>query len=131
MEEIWTNWLWPLIVIVAQSVLAQAASVAAFPYMASDSAAQDWQKLADFIRTGLRRLTFITLALSTWMLLTARPTVNLLFAYGEFDKPDALGATAIAYALYSLGLFAWAGQQLVARGFYALKDTRTPTIIRS
>jgi putative peptidoglycan lipid II flippase len=39
--------------------------------------------------------------------------------------------TAVAFAFYCVGLFAWAGQQFVARGFYALQDTRTPTIIGS
>jgi putative peptidoglycan lipid II flippase len=119
------------LMIVAQSVLAQAAAVAAFPYLASDSAAQDWQKVADFLRQGLRRLMFITLVLSTWMVLTASPIVDLIYAYGKYKDPQALHETAIAYAFYSMGLFAWAGQQLVARGFYALKDTRTPTIIGS
>ncbi len=119
------------LMIVAQSVLAQAAAVAAFPYLASNSAAQDWQKLADFVRQGLRRLTFITLPLATWMMLTSRPTVDLLYGYGKFKGFASLHDTAVAYAFYSVGLFAWAGQQLIARGFYALKDTRTPTIIGS
>lgn len=119
------------LMIVAQSVMAQAAAVAAFPYLASDSAAQNWQKLADFVRQGLRRLTFITLPLSVWMMLTARPTVDLLYGYGKFKGVQPLHDTAIAYAFYSAGLFAWAAQQLIARGFYALKDTRTPTIIGS
>ncbi len=119
------------LMLVALSVLAQAASVAAFPFLASNSAARDWQKLADFLRVGLRRLMFITLPISTLMILTARPTVNILFGHGAFNTPEAINSTSLAYALYTLGLFAWAGQQLVARGFWALKDTRTPTIIGS
>lgn len=119
------------LMLVAQSVLAQAASVAAFPYLASDSAARDWKGMAAFIRQGLRRLMFITLPISVLMVLTARPTVDLLFGYGQFNAFEPLHQTATAYAFYSIGLFAWAGQQLVARGFYALKDTKTPTIIGS
>ncbi len=30
---------------------------------------------------------------------------------------------------YSLGTFAWSAQAILARGFYALQDTRTPTVI--
>lgn len=119
------------LMIVAQAVLAQAASVAAFPYLASDSAAQDWTRMATFLRQGLRRLMLITLPLSTLMVLTARPTVDLLFGYGKYKGFIPLHETAVAYAFYSIGLFAWTGQQLVARGFYALKDTKTPTIIGS
>lgn len=120
------------LMIVAQAMVAQAAAVAAFPYLASNSAAQDWQKLADFVRQGLRRLTFITLPLATWMILTAQPTVDLLYGWGKFQEGvQPLRDTAVSYAFYSAGLFAWAGQQLIARGFYALKDTKTPTIIGS
>jgi len=111
-------------------ILAQAASVAAFPFMASDSAARNWQSLADFVRNGLRRLMFLSLAISTLLILIARPLVSLLFGYGKFGEDrNAVSQTAVAFAFYCVGLFAWAGQQFVARGFYALQDTKTPTII--
>jgi putative peptidoglycan lipid II flippase len=112
-------------------IVAQAASVAAFPYLASDSAAQNWDKLSDFLRSGLRRLMFLSLPLSMLLILTAQPIINILFGYGKYDDPAALNATAVAFAFYCVGLFAWAGQQFVARGFYALQDTVTPTIIGS
>jgi putative peptidoglycan lipid II flippase len=43
----------------------------------------------------------------------------------------ALHQTSIAFAFYCAGLFAWVAQQLVARGFYAMQDTFTPTLIGS
>jgi putative peptidoglycan lipid II flippase len=110
-------------------IVAQAASVAAFPYLASDSAAQDWKKFSDFLRSGLRRLMFLTLPLSVLLILIAQPLMRL-FSFGHFDSAAA-DETAIAFAFYCVGLFAWAGQQFVARGFYAIQDTRTPTIIGS
>jgi putative peptidoglycan lipid II flippase len=112
-------------------IVAQAASVAAFPYLASDSAAMNWDKLAEFLRSGLRRLMFLSLPLSMLLILTAQPIINILFGYGKYDDPAALNATAVAFAFYCVGLFAWAGQQFVARGFYALQDTVTPTVIGS
>ncbi|MDQ3814428.1 MAG: murein biosynthesis integral membrane protein MurJ [Armatimonadota bacterium] len=112
-------------------IVAQAASVAAFPYLAADTAAQDWPKFAEFLRTGLRRLMFLTLPLSVLLILIAQPLIDLLFGYGQYDEPRALHQTAVAFAFYCVGLFAWTGQQFVARGFYALQDTRTPTIIGS
>jgi putative peptidoglycan lipid II flippase len=113
-------------------VLAQAASVAAFPFMASDSAAQNWGALADFLRTGLRRLMFLALPISMVLILNARPIIDLLYGYGEYlNNPKAVPQTSVAFAFYCVGLFAWAGQQFVARGFYALQDTVTPTVIGS
>jgi putative peptidoglycan lipid II flippase len=110
-------------------IVAQAASVAAFPYLAADSASGDWTKFSEFLRSGLRRLLFLTLPLSILLILLAQPLINMLRG-GEFGHAAA-DETAIAFAFYCVGLFAWAGQQLVARGFYALQDTRTPTIIGS
>jgi putative peptidoglycan lipid II flippase len=113
-------------------IVAQAASVAAFPFLASDSAAHKWDKLSDFLRSGLGRLMFLSLPISMLLILTAQPIINILFGYGKYaDDPVALEHTAIAFAFYCVGLFAWVGQQFVARGFYALQDTTTPTIIGS
>src|SRR4028118_2318634 len=97
-------------------IVAQAASVAAFPYLASDSAAMNWDKLADFLRSGLRRLMFLSLPLSMLLILTAQPIINILFGYGKYDDPAALNATAVAFAFYCVGPFARAGQQVAARG---------------
>jgi putative peptidoglycan lipid II flippase len=112
-------------------IVAQAASVAAFPYLAADSGARDWHKFAEFLRTGLKRLLFLTLPLSTLLILNAKPIIDLLSGYGRYDDPFKLNQTSIAFAFFCVGLFAWAGQALVARGFYALHDTYTPTIIGS
>jgi putative peptidoglycan lipid II flippase len=120
------------VMIMPLTILAQAASVAAFPFMASDSAAQNWPALADFLRTGLRRLMFLSLPISVLLILNSRLVIDLLFGYGRFvDDPHAVQQTSIALSLYCIGLFAWAGQQFVARGFYALQDTVTPTVIGS
>ena len=112
------------------AMLAQAASVAAFPFLAGDSANQKWGSFADFIRSGLRRLMFIALPASTLLILLSQPIIVLLFRHGEYSNAAAQN-TAVAFAFYCVGIFAWAGQQLVARGLYALQDTITPTIIGS
>ncbi|MBV9866799.1 MAG: murein biosynthesis integral membrane protein MurJ [Abitibacteriaceae bacterium] len=112
------------------AIVAQAASVAAFPYLAADSAAQDWKKFSAFLRGGLRRLLFLSLPLSVWLILLSNPIVNIIFRHGRYSQAAA-DETAIAFAFFCVGLFAWAGQQLVARGFYALQDTATPTLIGS
>jgi len=117
------------LMIAAQGVLGQAAAVAAFPYLASESASGDYRAFADFLRSGLRRLLFVTLPVSVLMVLWASPLTRLIYGYGQYDKPQKIQETALCLAFYCLGLFAWVGQGLVARGFYALADTRTPTIV--
>jgi putative peptidoglycan lipid II flippase len=119
------------IMVAAQATVGQAASVAAFPFLSELAARNDWPQFAKFMRDGLRRLLFVTLPLSTLMILLARPIVVLIYGYGNFDNAVALQQTSAALAFYCVGLFAWVAQQLVARGFYAMQDTLTPTIIGS
>ncbi len=119
------------LMIAAQGLLGQAAAVAALPYLASQVAAGDYRSFAEFLRSGLRRLLFITLPISVLLILWAEPVVSLVFGWGNFNRPYKIQETAGCFAYFCVGLFAWGAQGLVARGFYALGDTRTPTIYGS
>jgi len=116
------------LMIAAQGLLGQAAAVAALPFLASKVAASDYRAFAEFLRTGLRRLLFITLPISVLLILCAEPIVSLVFGWGNFNRPYKIEETAACFAFFCVGLFAWGAQGLVARGFYALGDTKTPTI---
>jgi len=119
------------LMIAAQGLLGQAAAVAALPFLASQVAAGDYRVFAEFLRSGLRRLLFITLPISVLLILCAEPIVSLVFGWGNFNRPYKIEETAACFAFFCVGLFAWGAQGLVARGFYALGDTRTPTIYGS
>jgi putative peptidoglycan lipid II flippase len=54
--------------------------------------------------------------------------VYLVFRHGNYSEAASQNS-AQALAFFSIGMFAWAGQQFIARGLYALQDTKTPTII--
>src|SRR5213593_3538275 len=54
-----------------------------------------------------------------------RPIVNLLFQYGSFGAA-AREATQAAFLFYSLGLAGHALIQILARAYYASRDTTTP-----
>lgn len=114
------------LMIAAQGLLGQAAAVAAFPFLASRVALGEFSEFAEFLRTGLRRLLFITLGASLPLIVGAMPLARLVYGYGQFDNEAALHETAACFAFFSVGLWAWAAQALVARGFYAMGDTRTP-----
>src|SRR5262249_49736013 len=42
--------------------------------------------------------------------------------------PD-LDATAVTLVFFSLGMFGWGAQNILARGFYATRNTLTPAIV--
>ena len=119
------------LMISAQGIVGQAVAVASFPFLSSMIATGNYAEFAEFLRVNLRRLMFVTLPLSVLLVLGATPLCSLIFGYGKFNDAAKIGETALAFAFFTIGLFAWAAQGLVSRGFYALGDTRTPTIIGS
>ena len=119
------------LMISAQGIVGQAVAVASFPYLASMVAAGNYLEFAEFLRVNLRRLMFVTLPLSVLLVLGATPLCWLIFGYAKYDDAFKIGETAMSFAFFTIGLFAWAAQGLVSRGFYALGDTRTPTIVGS
>ena len=119
------------LMIAAQGIVGQSVAVASFPYLSSMVAAGNFVEFAEFLRVNLRRLMFVTLPISVLLVLGATPLCSLIFGWGNFDDPAKIAETAMSFAFFTIGLFAWAAQGLVSRGFYALGDTRTPTIIGS
>ena len=119
------------LMIAAQGIVGQAVAVASFPFLASMVAGGKFGEFAEFLRVNLRRLMFVTLPLSVLLILGATPICSLIFGWGNYDDPAKINETAVSFAFFTIGLFAWAAQGIVSRGFYALGDTRTPTIIGS
>src|SRR5207244_3766570 len=77
---------------------------------------------------GIRFILFLTIPSSMLMIVLAVPIIQLLLQQGQF-LPEHTQQTAQALAYYAIGIFAWSAQSVLARGFYALQDTRTPVII--
>lgn len=106
-------------------VFSIAISAAVFPTL-SHYAAQGLQaRMRDTLQTAMRWILFLTLPTVVMMIVLRRPIVNLLFQYGQFG-PQAREATQEAFLFYSLGLAGHALIQILARAYYASKDTRTP-----
>ena len=117
------------LMIAAQGIAGQAVAVAAFPYLSSMIAKGEFAEFSEFLRVNLRRLMFVTLPISVLLVLGATPICSLVFGWGAYDIPEKINETALSFAFFTIGLFAWAAQGMVSRGFYAMGDTRTPTII--
>ncbi|MCE1163408.1 MAG: polysaccharide biosynthesis C-terminal domain-containing protein, partial [Thiomonas sp.] len=84
-----------------------------------------YSKLLDW---GLRLTLVLALPSAIALLLFAQPLVSMLFNYGRFDHADVL-ATTSALRAYGIGLIALIGIKILAPGFYARQDLRTPVKI--
>jgi putative peptidoglycan lipid II flippase len=74
---------------------------------------------------GLGRIAFFVLPAAIGYLLLGRPLVAMLYQTGRFGAEETALVTGIL-AAYGVGLLASASVKLLASGFYALRDTRTP-----
>ncbi|MCA1945023.1 MAG: murein biosynthesis integral membrane protein MurJ [Desulfovibrio sp.] len=116
------------IMLVPVGVVAQAAGVASYPFLASLAAKGDAEGFTGTLATALRNTAAVLVPLSVWMMVVAGPTITLIFEQGRFDAADS-AATALCLQILLAGVFCWGIQQLVGRAFYARQDTLSPVVI--
>jgi len=121
------NYAW-LLTTMPLGVFAMAISTAVFPTLAEHSARDELAALKRTLSTALRLILFLTIPASIGLIVLGEPITKLLFERGQFT-PAATQATAFALQFYAPGLFALALIEILARAFYALKDTRTPVLV--
>src|SRR5262249_30194183 len=79
---------------------------------------------------ALRHVMLAAVPISVLLALLSRPVVYLLYSHTKMSHTD-LDQTSLALELFLIGTIAWGTQQIIARGFYALGDTITPTVLGS
>jgi putative peptidoglycan lipid II flippase len=111
-------------------VFGQAAGVAAYPQLARYAAQQKWKEMHDSLEHALRHVILTVVPSSLLLALLSKPVVYLLFSRTKMGAAD-IEQTATVMLIFLLGAFAWAAQGIIGRGFYALGDTLTPTLVGS
>lgn len=77
------------------------------------------------LQWAIKLSLLIAIPAATGLFLLAQPILSTLFQYGVFSGDDTLMA-ALSLMAYSLGLPAMILTKILANGFYARQDTRTP-----
>lgn len=103
-------------------------AIAAFPILSSAVAAGDRQKFVDNFSVVTRQILFFIIPLSAVLLVLRAQIVRVTLGAGQFDWADTI-LTADTLALFCLSMFAQSLTQLLARGFFAWRDTLTPFLI--
>lgn len=109
-------------------VFGMAMAVAILPDATRAAAREDFATLRTNLMLGLRQLAFLVIPSMLGLIVLREPIVRLLFERGEFTPLDTL-RTANALGIYAAGLLAFASVKVLAQGFFAMRDTRTPVII--
>ena len=105
-----------------------AISAAVFPTLSHYASLGQAARMRDALQQAIRWILFLTLPTAIIMVVLRRPIVNLLFQYGAFG-PAARELTQAAFLFYALGLAGHALVQILARAYYASRDTSTPVAL--
>jgi len=106
-------------------VVGQAVGVASFPFLARLFSEGKFEELNRTLNSTLRGLILLLVPVSALTIAMSSPLVYLVFSHTRMGPVD-LDATASTLIFFSLGMFAWGAQNILARGFYAARDTLTP-----
>ena len=115
---------------VVVAIFAQAAGVASFPSLARSAAEKKWEELKAGLEDALLHVVLAMIPVSVIMALLSRQIVYVLFSHTRLSSHD-MEQTAVALLIFLAGAIAWGIQSIIGRGFYALGDTLTPTLIGS
>jgi putative peptidoglycan lipid II flippase len=109
-------------------VFGQASGVASYPFLSSLAARGDREAMWDTLSATLRWVFLVSCAAAAIAAVFSREIVLIVFKRGAFTMEDTL-RTASALAMFAVGIPFWCAQNIVSRGFFALRDTWTPTLV--
>ncbi len=87
----------------------------------------DHQKIKEYLSRGLNSIIIFILPVTVGLIVLAKPMITLLFARGSFDEQD-IRITSECLIFYSVGLIGYNVNPLISKVFYALEDSKTPTV---
>ena len=110
------------------ALLGVALGVVLMPQLAGARASNDPDRYSAMLDWGLRLVVLLAVPASIALLVFAQPLVATLFHYGAFKDSDVT-QVALALAGYGVGLVGLVAIKVLAPGFYANRDMRTPVRI--
>lgn len=110
------------------ALLGVAIGVVLMPQLAAAKAGGDAKKYSAMLDWGLRLVVLLAVPCAVALLTFARPLVATLYHYGAFTDRD-VHQTTVALMGYGAGLLGLVAIKVLAPGFYASQDIKTPVRI--
>ncbi len=118
------------IMLVPVGVIAQAAAVASFPFLASLLAKKAYKEFDQTLVNAINSSLILIIPISAFMILQSDTIIAFIFEGGIFTKEDTIKAAPLLQIML-LSVPFWAIQQIIGRAFYAKQDTISPALIGS
>ncbi|SDO40390.1 putative peptidoglycan lipid II flippase [Rhodoferax sp. OV413] len=110
------------------AMLGVALGAVLMPQLAGAKAANAPEKYSAMLDWGLRLVVLLAVPCSVALLTFATPLVAVIFHYGAFTERD-VGQTALALMGWGVGLLGVVAIKVLAPGFYASHNMKTPARI--
>lgn len=110
------------------AMLGVALGVVLLPQLSRAQASGDAAQFSGLLDWGLRLVLLLALPSAVALLVFSKPLVAVLYHYGRFT-PNDVQQTVLALSCYGVGLMGLVGVKVLAPGFYATQDIRTPVRI--
>jgi putative peptidoglycan lipid II flippase len=109
-------------------VFAIAIGTVILPSLSRQYVGEDTKKFGETIDWALRLILIISLPAAVALFLLATPILTVLFEYGKTNAHD-IAMSALSLQAYTLGLMAFMLIKVLAPGYFARQDTKTPVKI--
>jgi len=110
------------------AMLGVALGAVLMPQLAAAKASGDLERYAQMLDWGLRLVLLLALPCAAALLVFAEPLVAVLYHYGAFTDRD-VQQTTLSLTGYGVGLLGLVAIKVLAPGYYASQDIRTPVKI--
>jgi len=98
---------------------------ATLPTLSEQSSKGDIKNFRNTFVTTINQIMFLVIPFSVFLAVLRVPVVRLVFGAERFDWAATVNTGQVLSA-FVIGTFAYAGNLIVTRSFYALQDTKTP-----
>lgn len=110
------------------ALLGVALGVVLLPQLSAAKAQDDGQRYSQLLDWGLRLMVLLAVPSALALVTFSKPLVAVLYHYGAFTARDVTN-TSVALMGYGVGLLGLVSVKVLAPGFYARQDIKTPVKI--